>query len=186
VLLWGSWACRRAVHGFSPQTNQQEETTQGGRSRRVASRQRYCPFARPTTHPDQPVAPPGPQRWHWSAVWTGGAGWGRLGPSKGPGGDGLGTSGGAMRACGLVLAVLGHDGWDAPCEARLGTEVAAAVGGGVARLRMAATNTAHPPTVGVRLGMRPGPHPCEHGLLGRRPRRRGPGCGTCADPGASI
>ena len=39
--------------------------------------------------PEEPVASPCPQRWHGSTVWTGGAGWGRVGPSDGPWDDGL-------------------------------------------------------------------------------------------------
>ena len=66
----------------------------------------------------------------------------------------------------MVMAVVGHDVWDALCEARLITDLTAAVGVGAARFRMATTNTAHPPAAGIVLGMLLAPHLYEHGLLG--------------------
>ena len=82
------------------------------------------------------------------------------------------------RGCGVVMAVLGHDVWDEPCEARCGTDIAAAVGVGAAILLRAATDTVHPPAVSTGRGMLLALHPCEHGLL--------PGCSTWVDPRASI
>jgi SAM-dependent methyltransferase len=66
---------------------------------------------------------------------------------------------------GLAIGALVHDVLGEPYAASLVTDVAAAVGVGLAMLVMAATDTEHPPGAGTVLGLILAPDPLENGLL---------------------
>ncbi len=66
---------------------------------------------------------------------------------------------------GLIIGTIVHDLANEPFGSSLLTNVAAAIGVGVAMLIMAATDTEHPPAAGTVLGLILAPNPLANGLL---------------------